>query len=155
MSVFILEAFFISHELTKIVLESSTKLYGVNLNHLAWRTEPKSNIQYRARLKGPSFQFFGIVTLFLKKNPQRASPHFLMFSDRMDVEKFQRVHPDRFIRYCWNFLEFFFNKRSPLQCFVIEWMLKNSKGSTFLVFSALRDFFSEKFFHQRVPLQFS
>ena len=33
--------FFNPHELTKIVLQSSTKFYGVKLKHLAQRTEPK------------------------------------------------------------------------------------------------------------------
>ena len=33
--------FFNAHELTKIVLKSSTQFYGPKLTHLAYRTEPK------------------------------------------------------------------------------------------------------------------
>ena len=51
------------------------------------------NIPYRARPKGPPFIFFGTARLFSeKKFPQRV-PHSicLLFCDRMDVGKSQRV----------------------------------------------------------------
>ena len=53
------------------------------------------NIPYRARPKTPPFHFFSALRDFFsrKKNfPQRVPPaFFLMFCDRMDVEKAQRV----------------------------------------------------------------
>ena len=61
---------------------SSTNFYGVILIHLAWRTEPKRfflffprNIQYWARLKGPIFEFFGLVRHFFRKNSSKG-PQF-------------------------------------------------------------------------------
>ena len=83
--------FFNPHELSKIDLKSSTKLYGVKLNHLGWGTDHKGcsffqrNIQYRARLKSPSSSFFR------KKYFQRVPSIFLMFCDRMVIEKSERV----------------------------------------------------------------
>ena len=60
----ILVTFFNSHELTNIVLESSTKLSGAKLDHLAQGLNYKScsffqrNIQNRTRLKGIQFLKF-------------------------------------------------------------------------------------------------
>ena len=94
----IVTLFFNPHELTKIGLKSSTKFYGPKMNHLASRTEPKRFFlffrvtSHRERLKSPPFRFFGIVRLafgiFSSKGPP---PSFLMFCDRMDVKKCQRV----------------------------------------------------------------
>ena len=70
--------FFNPHnELTKIVLQRSTKFDGVKLNHLAQRTEAKwfflfFRVTYWARLKGPPFQCFfcHCETFCRKKFPQ-------------------------------------------------------------------------------------
>ena len=64
----------------------------------------------------------------------------------------QRVH---FFRHCATFFKKkFFPHESPppsiFWSFATEWMLKNPKGSTLSVFSALWDF-SKKNFHKRVP----
>ena len=61
------------HELAKIVLESSTKFYGVELNHLPSELNQKGfsvlsrNIQYQARLKGPLPVFFRHCGTFFEK----------------------------------------------------------------------------------------
>ena len=64
--------FFDTPEVTKIVLPKVLQNLkeGAKLHLLDQGTEPEKvfvflrNIQYRARPKGPSFQFFGIVQLF-------------------------------------------------------------------------------------------
>ena len=81
---------------------------------------------------------------------------FLLFCDRMDVEKSQRVPPYSFFSALWDFFLIFFSPRVPLQFlwyFTTEWMLKNPKGSPLTVFFRHWDFFLI-FFSPRVPLQF-
>ena len=100
------------------------------------------NISYRARPKSPPFQFFSALRdiffriffskfFFLKGSPCI----FLMFCDRMDVGKSQKVPPFSFFRHC----EIFSRKEkkffsSIFSCFATEWMLKNLKGSPLSVF---------------------
>ena len=56
-----------------------------------------------------------------------------------------------FFRHCATFFKNFFPHESPLQFFgfATEWMLKNPKGSSLSVFSALWDF--KFFFHKSSP----
>ena len=74
------------------------------------------NIQYRARLKGPTFEFFGIVGhwhFFPTKIFPKGSPSiFVEFCDRMDVEKSQRFPPFSFFGIVRLFFHFF-NTRVP------------------------------------------
>ena len=100
------------------------------------------NISYRARPKSPPFQFFSALrdiffriffrNVFSSKGPPCI---FLMFCDRMDVGKSQRVPPFSFFGivrlYPENDKKFF---SSIFSCFATEWMLKNLKGSPFSVF---------------------
>ena len=101
------------------------------------------NIPNRARPKSPPFQFFSALRdiffgIFFSKFffPKGPPCIFLMFCDRMDVEKPQRVPPFSFFRHC----EIFFPKMkkkffsSIFSCFATEWMLKNLKGSPLSVF---------------------
>ena len=75
-------SFFNPHELTKIVLKSSTKYYCTKLHHLAWRTEPKrfflfSRVTYQTGRdqRVPPFNFFRhCETFFRKFFPQRVPP---------------------------------------------------------------------------------
>ena len=67
------DSFFYPHELTKIVLKSSTKYYCTKLHHLAQRTEPKMfllffHVTYHTGRdqRVPSFNFFGIVRYFFE-----------------------------------------------------------------------------------------
>ena len=93
--------FFNPHELTKIVLQ---KLYKILLHQIAlfglanWTRKvfpvfPR-NIPYPARPKGPPSNFFGTARhffrkfFFLKGSPPSI---FLLFCDRMDVGKSQKV----------------------------------------------------------------
>ena len=100
----------------------------------AWHTIP-------GETKDSPLSFFsGTARLFFsKKNfPRRVPLHFLMFCDRMDVEKSQRVPPFSFFRHC----EIFSRKRkffsSIFSCFATEWMLKNHKGPPFQFFGIVR-----------------
>ena len=91
--------FFDTPEVTKIVLPKVTQ----NLYCSCWPRElnhegfPR-NIQYRARPKGPSFQFFfGIARLFSEKIPPKGPLFiFLEFRDKMNVDKSQSVPPFSF-----------------------------------------------------------
>ena len=99
-------------------------------------------IPNRARPKSPPFQFFSALRdiffriFFSKFFFRKRSPCiFLMFCDRMDVEKPQRVPPFSFFRHC----EIFFPKMKKIfssifSCFATDWMLKNLKGSPLSVF---------------------
>ena len=97
------------------------------------------NISYRARPKSPPFQFFSALRdiffriFFSSKGPPCI---FLMFCDRMDVGKSQKVPPFSFFRHCEIFSRkekiYFFS--SIFSCFATEWMLKNLKGSPLSVF---------------------
>ena len=55
------------------------------------------NIQYRERLKGSLLVFLDIVRLFSQNISKGSLLHFLMFCNRMDVEKSQR---GPFFRHC-------------------------------------------------------
>ena len=67
------------------------------------------NIHYRARLKGPPFQFFRHCVTFLKNFfPKGFLFKFLMFCYRMDVEKSQRVFPFSFFGIVRLFFQIFF-----------------------------------------------
>ena len=106
--------FFYPHELTKIVLQKFYKillhqnaLFGLaNWTKKVFPVFPR-NIPYRARPKTPPFHFVSALRdfFFRKKNfPQRVPPaFFLMFCDRMDVEKAQRVPPFSFFSALWDF----------------------------------------------------
>ena len=97
------------------------------------------NISYRARPKSPPFQFFSALrdiffgfffrNFFSSKGPPCI---FLMFCDRMDVGKSQRVPISVFFGIVRLFCENFFS--SIFSCFATEWMLKNLKGSPLSVF---------------------
>ena len=100
--------FFDTPEVTKIVLPKVLQNFRVLQNCTCWPRELNQkgfsffprNIQYRARLKGPPFSFFGIVTFFRKKFRKGPPSIFLMICDTM-VEKSQRVPwPFGFIGYC-------------------------------------------------------
>ena len=76
------QCFFDTPEVTKIVYRKFQVLKNFKApNCTCWPRELKQksffprNIQYRARLKGPPFRFFGIVRLFSKKIP-KGSPSF-------------------------------------------------------------------------------
>ena len=100
------------------------------------------NIPYRERPKSPPFQFFSALrdiffgiffrNFFSSKGPPCI---FLMFCDRMDVGKSQRVPPFSFFGIVRFFPE---NKKnffsSIFSCFATEWMLKNLKRSPLSVF---------------------
>ena len=60
------------------------------------------NIPYRARPKSPPFQFFSALRHFFSEFFSSKGPPciFLMFCDRMDVGKSQRVPPFSFFRHC-------------------------------------------------------
>ena len=99
------------------------------------------NISYQARPKSPPFQFFRhcetffsdffFRNFFSSKGPPCI---FLMFCDKMDVGKSQRVPPFSF----FGIVRFFPEKKiyfsSIFLCFATEWMLKNLKGSPLSVF---------------------
>ena len=99
------------------------------------------NIPYRERPKSPPFHFFSALrdiffrNFFSKFFFLKGSPCiFLMFCDRMDVGKSQRVPPFSFFGSVRFFPE---NKKffsSIFSCFATEWMLKNLKGSPLSVF---------------------
>ena len=124
---------------------SSTKLYEIlwcqiepfGLANWTKKVFPlfPHNIQYRARLKGPPFSFLGIVRLFFSQILFSEGPpsSFLMFCDRMDVEKSQRVPPlaSQFVPTFW---VFFLMRIIALQFFDVlqQRMLKNPKGSSLL-----------------------
>ena len=113
------------HELTKIVLQ---KFYKIILHQIApfglanWTKKvfpvfPR-NIPYRARPKGPPFQFYSALWDFFsgKKifSPKGPPSIFLLFCDRMDVGKSQRVPLSVYFWYCETFFpKFFFHKRVP------------------------------------------
>ena len=94
----IIVTFFIPHELTKIVLKSSSKLKVSNwiiwpseLNQKGFPLFPR-NIPYRQRLKAPPFSFFGIVRLFFeKKSPKSGPPSIFWCFVTMDVKKCKRI----------------------------------------------------------------
>ena len=133
------------HELTKIVLQKFYKillhqnaLFGLaNWTKKVFPVFPR-NIPYRARPKTSPFDFFRHCETFFRKkkfSPKGPPCIFLMFCDRMDVKKSQRVPPFSFFRHC----EIFSRKwkclfSSIFSCFATEWMLKNLKGSTLSVF---------------------
>ena len=79
---------------------------------LAQGTEPKRffprTVQYRARLKVRTFEFFWALwdIFFEKKCPTGPPSFFSEFRDRMDVEKSQRA-PFHFFRHCETFKENF------------------------------------------------
>ena len=95
------------------------------------------NIPYRARPKSPPFQFFPALRDFFsgKFFSSKGPPfNFLLFCDRMDVGKSQRVPPFSFFSALRFFPE---NKKkfsSIFSCLATEWMLKNLKGSPLSVF---------------------
>ena len=109
----IVTLFFYPHELTKIVLQKFYKillhqnaLFGLaNWTKKVFPVFPR-NIPYRARPKTPPFHFFRhCETFFSKKKffPKGSPCIFLMFCDRMDVEKSQRVPPFSFFSALWDF----------------------------------------------------
>ena len=146
--------FFYPHELTKIVLQ---KFYKILLHQnvlfgLANWTKMvlpvfSRNIPNRARPKSPPFQFFSalrdIFFEFFFRNffsPKGPPCIFLMFCDRMDVEKPQRVPLSvffgivRFFSRKWKkkfFLQFFHVLRQN-GCW------KTSKGPPFQFFGIVR-----------------
>ena len=65
--------------------------------------------------KGTPLEYFRLYeTFFRKKIFIKGSPfNFLIFSDRMDVEKCQRA-PFQFFRHCETFFQIFFHKRVPI-----------------------------------------
>ena len=100
------------------------------------------NISYRARPKSPPFQFVSALRdiffgfFFEIFFPQRVPPaFFLMFCDRMDIGKSQRVPSFSFFRHCEILSRKLKKKFSSIfSCFATEWMLKNLKGSPLSVF---------------------
>ena len=105
--------FFNPHELTKIVLQKFYKLllHQIALCGLAnWTKKvfpvfPRER-PYTARPNGPPFQFFSALQDFFPErfSPQRVPPSFfLLFCDRMDVGKCQRVPPFSFFSALWDF----------------------------------------------------
>ena len=140
--------FFYPHELTKIVLQKFYKillhqnaLFGLaNSTKMVLPVFPR-NIPNRARPKSPPFQFFSALRDIFFRNfffeifsPKGPPCIFLMFCDRMDVEKPQRVPPFSFFRHCEIFFPKMKNFSSIFSCFATEWMLKNLKGSPLSVF---------------------
>ena len=113
--------FFNPHELTKIVQQkfykiSWSQIESFSLANLTKKVFPlfPRTIPYRERPKSPTFQFFfGIVRLFRKKSPKGSPFNFLMFCDRIDVEKSQRVPFSVFSALCDFFSEFFSPFFSP------------------------------------------
>ena len=95
------------------------------------------NIQYWTRPKGPSFRH--CATFFKKNFFPHENPPF-------------RVHLFGTVR-LFSKKTFSPTKTPPsiFWSFATEWMLKNPKGSSLSVFSALRDFFSKIFFHNSSP----
>ena len=109
--------------------------------------------------KVPLFNFFGTARLFFgKKISPKGSPfNFLMFCDRMDVEKPQRVPPFSFSAF-WDVFSqnYVLSKGSPLNFFNFLQQigcLKIPKGPPFQFFDIVRLLFENLFFLQRVPLQ--
>ena len=92
------------------------------------------NIPYRARPKSPPFQFFSALRDFFSElfSSKGLPCIFLMFCDRMDVGKSQRVPPFSF----FGIVRFFPRKKnsSIFSCFATELMLKNLNGSPLSVF---------------------
>ena len=110
---------------------------------------------YRARPKGPPFQFFSALRDYFRKIffPQRAPFIFLLFCVRMDVGN-PEGSPLSVFRQCETFFSnFFLSKGSPFNFFDILQQigcLKIPKGPPFQFFGI--DFFFENlFFLQRVP----
>ena len=108
----------------------------------------RRNIQYRARLKGPPFQFICIVRFFSKHFSPSCPPSILlMFDDRMDVEKSQRVL--LVLSAIWDVFEKkTFSPKGLAFIFLIFWCfskmdVKNPKGPLLLArqFAATFDFF--------------
>ena len=112
----IVTLFFYPHELTKIVLKSSSKYYCTKKHYLALRTEPKK-----------FFLFFRVI--YHTGQDQRV-PTFIFFSALRDF--FFRKNN--------------FSPKGPpaiFWCFASEWMLKNPKGSSLSVFFGIVRFFHE------------
>ena len=98
-------------------------------------------IPYRERPKSPPFQFFSALETFFSEfffrnffSSKGPPCIFLMFCDRMDVGKSQRVPPFSFFRHCKIFSRKQKKISSIFSCFATEWMLKNLKGSPLSVF---------------------
>ena len=78
-NVFSRRFFFETPEVTKVVLPKVLQNFKKTPNCTCWPQETNQkgfsffpqNIQYRTRLKGPPFSFFGIARLFCEKNSQR------------------------------------------------------------------------------------
>ena len=113
--------FFHPHELTKIVLKSSTKYYCTKLQHLAWRTEPKKfflffRVTYHTGRdqRVPPFNFFGTARLFSEIFFPKGPPSiFLLFCVRMDVGKSRKVPPFSFFGTEIFFRKFVFSPKGP------------------------------------------
>ena len=91
---------------------------------------------------------------FFSENTNFPPFNLLMFCDRMDVEKPQRVPLSSFSALCDFFLFFFLPKGSPFNFFDILQQivcLKIPKGPLFQFFGIMRLFFENLFFLQRVP----
>ena len=110
--------FFYPHELTKIVLKSSTKYYCTKLHYLAQRTEPKW------------FYLFFRVT-YQTGRDQRVPPfNFFRHCETFFLEIFFRFFPQRVPpAFFW--------------CFATQWMLENPKGFPLSVFFGIVRFFPE------------
>ena len=116
--------FFNPHELTKMVLKKFYELLWCQTETFGLTSWTKTvfyvfprNIQYKERLKGPPFQIFLALRLFLKKIPKGSPFNFLMFCGRMDV---QWMSPPLgfldVVRLCFGFFSNFFCT-SILWCF--------------------------------------
>ena len=97
------------------------------------------NIPYRARPKSPPFQFFSALREIFSEffSPKGPPCFFLMFCDRMDVGKSQRVPPFSFFRHCEIFSRKWKKNSSIFSCFATKWM-KNLEGSPFQFFGIVR-----------------
>ena len=88
--------------------------------------------QYRARLKGPSFSFFGIVRLFLGKKFSQRVP--LQFFDVLRQNRWMSKNPKGsvsvFSRHFQTSPKFLMTSKGTLHFFATE-MLKNSRGPSF------------------------
>ena len=136
------DTFLYPHELTKIVLRSSTKYFALNCTFWPSELNQKSFSCFSAKhiiqgeTKGSSC--FGTVRLFFSEKcfSLKSPPSILLlFCVRMDVGKSQRVLFFSFFSALWDF--FPENKNFPLsifRCFATEWMLKNPKVSYFSIF---------------------
>ena len=112
----IVTLFFNPHELTKIVLISSTK-YSTKLHHLPYRTEPKR------------FFLFSRVANHTGRDQRVTAFNFCRHCETFIRKNFipQRVPPFQF--FC---------------CFATEWMLKSSKGSSSQFFWHCEIYFRKK-----------